>query len=428
VSRPAVGPATDAAAARGGLLRELLRTVSQGNAFYQRKFRASGLTETDVDLDVFLSSFPFTTKAELIEDQRRHPPYGTNLSFPIGRYTRYWQTSGTSTAPIRWLDTPESWEWMLGSWAYMFQAMGVGAQDRVLAAFSFGPFLGFWTAFECAQRLGCLCVPGGGMSSQARLRALADNEVSVLLCTPTYALRLGEVASKDGGVPAAPSVRRIIVAGEPGGSIPATRERLADLWPHATVLDHYGMTETGPVAYQRPDEPGTLRAIGTAYIAEIIDPETSCPAEEGEVGELVLTSLGRLGSPLLRYRTGDLVRCGPAAGRCTERTLPGGVVGRADDMVVVRGVNVYPSAVESVLRRFPQVIEFRVVHLTSGATPGLRVEVELDSGETDVAGKVTEIGDALRTGLSIHVSVIPVGPGSLPRFEMKASRWTRSPG
>jgi phenylacetate-CoA ligase len=98
-----------------------------------------------------------------------------------------------------------------------------------------------------------------------------------------------------------------------------------------------------------------------------------------------------------------------------------------DDMIVVRGVNIYPSAVESVLRGFPQVIEFRVVHLTSCATPGLRVEVELDSGETDVAGKVAEIGGALRTALSIRVPVAPVSPGSLPRFDMKASRWAREP-
>ena len=328
-------------------LRELLETAAKGNPFYQQKIAERGFDIATAD-EAF-GSFPFTTKAELIEDQRRHPPYGTNLSFPIAEYTRYCQTSGTSATPMRWLDTPASWAWMLDSWAYMFQAMGVTERDRVMAAFSFGPFLGFWTAFECAQRIGCLCFPGGGMSSEARLRMLADNEISVLLCTPTYAIRLGQVARKTQAVD---SVRRIIVAGEPGGSIPATRQRLADLWPNATVLDHYGTTETGPVAYQLPDEPGSLRTIGHAYIAEIIDPETTRPVEEGDVGELVLTGLGRLGSPLLRYRTGDLVRRGSSiapSGRCLDQLLPGGVIGRADDMVVVRGVNVYPSAVESVL-------------------------------------------------------------------------------
>lgn len=387
-------------------LRELLATVARSNPFYQRKIQDSGF---DIARDAY-DRFPFTTKTELIDDQRRNPPYGTDLSFPIEEYTRYSQTSGTSATPMRWLDTPRSWAWMLDSWAFMFEAMGVTARDRVLAAFSFGPFLGFWTAFEAAQRLGCLCFPGGGMTSEARLRMLADNEITVLLCTPTYAIRLGQAARKL-DVPA--GVRRIIVAGEPGGSIPATRGRLAELWPDATVLDHYGTTETGPAAYQRPGEPGILRVIDDAYLVEIIDPVTSRAVDEGEVGELVLTSLGRLGSPLLRYRTGDLVRHGPG------RTLPGGVIGRADDMVVVRGVNIYPSAVESVLHEFPEIVEFRVTHRDAE----LEVEVELDESATDL---VADIGEALRAGLLIRFAVRAVDPGTLPRFEMKARRWTRA--
>ncbi|HEY3607196.1 MAG TPA: AMP-binding protein [Pseudonocardiaceae bacterium] len=405
------------------LLRELLATVAKRNPFYRHKIHQSGFDIAAAD--IAFGAFPFTTKAELIEDQRRHPPYGTNLSFPIEDYTRYYQTSGTSATPMRWLDTHQSWTWMLDSWAYMFQAMGVTRRDRVLAAFSFGPFLGFWTAFECAQRMGCLCFPGGGMNSEARLRMLADNEITVLLCTPTYAVRLGQEARKIDGGSAVDSVRRIIVAGEPGGSIPATRNRLAELWPNATVLDHYGTTETGPVAYQLPDEPGNLRTNDSAYLVEIIDPETSRPVDTGEVGELVLTGLGRLGSPLLRYRTGDLVRRGAPDGRCPDRMLAGGVIGRADDMVVVRGVNIYPSAVESVLHTFPEIVEFRVTQLTSDGTSELEVEVELDEDTADVGATVADIGEALRSNLLIRFAVRPVGPGALPRFDMKARRWSR---
>ena len=255
---------------------------------------------------------------------------------------------------------------------------------------------------------------------------LADNEVSVLLCTPTYAVRLGQEARKTDFGSAVDSVRRIIVAGEPGGSIPATRQRLADLWPNATVLDHYGTTETGPVAYQRPDEPGNLRTIDSAYVVEIIDPETSRPVDTGDVGELVLTGLGRLGSPLLRYRTGDLVRRGPRTARdgCQDQTLEGGVIGRADDMVVVRGVNIYPSAVESVLHTFREVVEFRVTHLRSE----LEVEVELDEDTADVDATIAEISEALRSSLLVRPSVRPVGSGVLPRFDMKARRWSRGVG
>jgi phenylacetate-CoA ligase len=410
------------------LLRDLLRIAAEGNAFYQRKMRASGLAGTDVTLDMFLDSFPFTTKAELIEDQSRNPPYGTNLSFPLSDYTQYWQTSGTSTAPIRWLDTRDSLNWMLDSWEYMFGAMGVTASDRVLAAFSFGPFLGFWTAYESARRMGCLCLPTGGMSSEGRLRMLADNEVSVVLATPTYALRLGEVARKADATDLTKSVQYLIVAGEPGGSIPSTRERLGQLWRGANVFDQYGMTEIGPAAYQLPDEPSALRIFSGGYIAEVIDPETLRAAEPGDTGELVLTNLGRVGSPLLRYRTGDLVRreerlAGGLPG--TDVALPGGIIGRADDMIVVRGVNVYPSAVDSVLQGFPQVIEFRVVHMESGAMSGLEVEVEFDQLDGDAAAKADEIGSALRASLSLRVPVKPVPPGTLPRFEMKARRWTR---
>jgi phenylacetate-CoA ligase len=321
---------------------------------------------------------------------------------------------------------------MLDCWDYMFAATGVTSRDRVLAAFSFGPFLGFWTAYESAHRMGCLCFPGGGMSSEARLRMLADNEVSVLLCTPTYAMRLGEVARTANATHLTGSVRHLIVAGEPGGSIPATRERLGRMWPNATVFDQYGMTEIGPAAYQLPDEPGAMRVFSGGYIAEVIDPETLRPVEPGDTGELVLTNLGRSGSPLLRYRTGDLVRraeepAGDSSGitGCADFALPGGIIGRADDMIVVRGVNVYPSAVDSVLHGFPEVAEFRVVRLEAGPMSGLEVEVEFDHLDSDAAGKADEIGSALRANLSLRVPVKPVPRGSLPRFDMKARRWTR---
>jgi phenylacetate-CoA ligase len=427
---PAATAAPPATAGQDKLLRELLLIVGESNPFYQRKMRAGGFTSPDIDLGTFTGSFPFTTKAELAADQRRHPPYGTNLSFPLSSYTRYWQTSGTSAAPIRWLDTQESLGWMLDCWEYMFRAMGITRRDRVLAAFGFGPFLGFWTAYESAQRMGCLCLPGGGMSSEARLRMLADNEVSVLLCTPTYAMRLAEVARDSGSAGLADPVRYLVVAGEPGGSIPATRERLRQLWPDAAVFDQYGMTEIGPAAYQLPHEPGILRVLSSGYIAEVIDPVALRPAEPGATGELVLTNLGRHGSPLLRYRTGDLVRQresdvpgpGPA-----DFALPGGIIGRVDDMVVVRGVNVYPSAVESVLRGFAEIAEFRVVHRDAGPMSGLEVEVEFGPLPADIPGKVAEISTALRASLSLRVPVRPVPPGSLPRFDMKARRWKRHP-
>ena len=291
-------------------LRSLVTELFPANAFYTRKLEDVGITFDVASLEDFSARFPFTTKAELVADQRAHPPYGTNLTYPLASYTRFHQTSGTTGTPLRWLDTPESWDCILEYWAEVFRAAGVKAGDRVCFAFSFGPFLGFWMAFESAERLGCLCIPTGGMGSTARLKVILDNAATVLCCTPTYALRLGEVAAETGVDLKRSAVRRIIVAGEPGGSIPATRARIEQLWPGARVFDHHGMTEVGPVTYECPAQPGVLHVIEAGYIAEIVEPTSGKPVAPGQVGELVLTTLGRVASPLLRYRTGDLVKRG----------------------------------------------------------------------------------------------------------------------
>jgi phenylacetate-CoA ligase len=336
---------------QGDRLGGMVSAILSHNRFYAAKFASCGLTPTDTVAVPDLKRLPFTTKAELLADQQAHPPYGTNLTYPEVRYTRLHQTSGTLGTPLRWLDTPESWEAMLGCWVQIFQFAGVTAADRLFFPFSFGPFLGFWTAFDAAQRLGCLCLAAGGMSSGARLRMLLDNRATVILCTPTYALHLAEVA-RDQGVTLA--VRCLIVAGEPGGSIPATRQRIEDAW-HGRVFDHSGMTEVGPVAVECPASPGGMHILEGDYIAEVIDPATTEPVPAGMTGELVLTNLGRWGSPLLRYRTGDLVRIDPKPCPCgrTFWRLDGGILGRTDDMVTIRGTNFYPAALEGVLRRFP---------------------------------------------------------------------------
>src|SRR5690348_7562968 len=284
-------------------LRALISAVRRDNSFYCPKLR-----DIDPDLDsleTYARQVPFTTKQELIEDQRLHPPYGTNLTYPLDRYTRFCQTSGTTHSPMRWLDTQETWGWMLDNWARVYAAAGVTARDRIFFAFSFGPFLGFWTAFDMAARMGCLCIPGGGMRSAGRLRTIVDMGATVLCCTPTYAIRLAEVAVEEEIDLAAAQVRTIIVAGEPGGSVPGTSRLISELWHGARVVDQHGMTEVGPVSYGCPKQTGILHVIESAYIAEVIDPQTGNAVPRGATGELVLTNLGRTGSPLLRYRTGD---------------------------------------------------------------------------------------------------------------------------
>jgi phenylacetate-CoA ligase len=392
-------------------LAELLRSILPSHRFYARKF-------TGIPLDDW-SQLPFTTKEELLADQAARPPYGDLLTYPLDRYTRLHQTSGSRGAPLRWLDTPESWERMLGSWRTMFGMIGVTPADRLMFAFSFGPFLGFWTAFEAASSIGCLCLPAGGLSSGARLRMLLDNRATVLLCTPTYALHLAQYAQEydirlEG-------VRSVIVAGEPGGSIPATRARIESAW-NARVFDHSGMTEIGPTAIECPANPGGLHILEDDYVAEVIDPATGKLLRGNDIGELVLTNLGRVGSPLLRYRTGDLVRVDPTPCPCGCKwmRLAGGILGRTDDMIAIRGNNFYPGALENVLRRFAEVVEYRATIDRQATLAEMRIEVEpaADAG----AGLAERIGAAIRDELMFRAEVALAPPGSLPRFEMKAQR------
>ena len=405
-------------------LRELLGAVRPTNAFYETKLGQAGIDDSVASLAAFRANCPFTTKPELAADHAANPPYSSNLTFPLERYTRVHQTSGTSGAPLRWLDTPESWQWMIDNWCDIFSAAGVAANDRVFFAFSFGPFIGFWLAFEAGEALGALSIPGGGLSSAARLRAIFTHDANVLCCTPTYALRLAEVAKEEGIDLAKSPVRTIVVAGEPGGSIPATRARLEEAWPGAKVFDHHGMTEVGPVTYQCPAQAGVLHVLEQAYLPEIIDPETAEPVGAGETGELVLTTLGRHGSPLIRYRTGDLVtaavespcRCGSH-----DLALQGGILGRSDDMVVVRGVNVYPSAVEEIVRGAGGVAEYRVTISRDDALVEMSVEVEPEtSGDSGLAKRLAK---AFQETLALRVPVKLVETGALPRFELKAKRW-----
>lgn len=408
-------------------LRALLALLPN-NPFYSGKFRAAGVPQNLTSLEEFFERVPFTLKQELLHDQEDHPLYGSNLTFPLESYTRFSQTSGTASRPMRWLDTPESWDWMLENWAQVYRAAGVAAKDGIFFAFSFGPFLGFWTAFESATRIGCLCIPGGGMRSAARLRAIIDTGASVLCSTPTYAIRLAEVAAEEKIDLTTSKVRKIIVAGEPGGSIPATRTYIERLWPGARVADHHGMTETGPVSYGCPKQPGVLHVIESAYIAELIDPNGAGAVPPGATGELVLTNLGRTGSPLLRYRTGDLVQRG-LNDQCEcgsyDLGLHGGILGRTDDMVVVRGVNVYPSAVEHILRAFDGVAEYRVEIRIDRALPELSIQVETIPEHEDAGGLTKRLETALSNTFGLRIPVSGVPFGKLPRFEMKAQRWVR---
>lgn len=402
-------------------LQALLTEVLSSNPFYAAKLRAAGVESADdvATLQQY-TDLPFTTKQELSVDQAENPPYGTNLTYPAQRYVRVHQTSGTTGERLRWLDTEDSWTWFGRGWEAVYGGAGVTGEDRIFLAASFGPFIGFWSAHEGARLLGAMAIPGGGMSSVQRLEALAFNKATVLVCTPTYALHLAEVAAAQGlDLVRDTSVHVTIHAGEPGAGLPATKARIEQAWG-ARCFDHAGATEVGAWGFECTEQDG-LHLNEDQFIFEIIDPQSDQPANEGE---LVITNLGRTGMPVIRYRTGDRVRW-HEAGSCacgrTFRRLEGGVIGRLDDALVIRGINVYPSLIENVVRGFPQVGEFAVHVRRPGAMDELEIEVEVEDGaEAVVEGLAAE----LYRGLALRPRVRAVACGSLPRFELKARRVT----
>lgn len=405
-------------------LQGLLQTIIPRNRFWTNRLKAAGLSVSDFRNPADLERLPFCTKQELVADQESQPPYGSNLSFPSTRYLRVHQTSGTTGRPLRWMDTAESWDWLLGCWQQIYELAGLTSWDRLFFPFSFGPFLGFWAAFEGGLRHGNFCISGGGMSTSLRLKAMLENEATVVCCTPTYALRMAETAQQEGISLQDSSVRLLIVAGEPGGSITSTRQRISELWD-AQVLDHWGMTEVGSLAAESKDRPGGMYLLETECIGEVLRPGSGEHVADGEAGELVITTLGRTGSPLLRYRTGDMVRCSVDAdpsGRVL-RWFEGGILGRVDEMVIVRGNNVYPSSIEAVVRELPQVAEFqlelRTVREMRELTVVIEPVAEAAANAELLCGRLREL---LGSRLGFAVDVRAAEPGQLPRAEMKSRR------
>lgn len=399
-------------------MQVLLRETLASNAFYGRKLRAAGFTDArDFKSRTDITHLPFTRKQELVDDQEMHSPFGTNLTYPLERYTHIHQTSGTMGKPLRWLDTPDSWDWWARCWGAVYRAAGISESDRIFFAFSFGPFIGFWAAWAGSDKIGALAISGGAQDSIQRLRNLIDLGATALCCTPSYALHLAEIAQKENVDLCASAVRRIIVAGEPGGSIPGTKARIEEAWG-AKLFDHTGATEVGAHGFTCVAESGVHLNEGEFFI-ETIDPQTDMSAGEGE---LVITNLGRLGSPVIRYRTGDQVRLDRSVCQCgrTFVRMDGGIIGRIDQMLIVRGVNIFPSAIETIMRSYPEVIEFAVEVYSIGAMDELAIKAEI-AGENPQAIADTIARDAShRLGLRVPVSLAP--HETLPRFELKARR------
>ena len=396
-------------------------TLLNSNRFYQGRLHPVSTCED-------FERLPLTTKDEITADQQANPPFGTNLTFPIDRYSRLHQTSGTSgTTPLRWLDTTESWEWWVRIWAdHIYRSAGVQSNDRVFFAFSFGPFIGFWSAFSGAERLGALVIPGGAMTTEQRLRTMLDLRATVLCSTPTYAIRMAEAAQAAGIDLAASDIRITVHAGEPGASVPATRDLIERSFG-ARCFDHTGMTELGPTGVSCAARDG-VHLIESEFVFEVRDESGTVHSlpETGTIsGELVATNLGRWGSPLIRYRTGDRVEVTRAPCECGSpfAKMVGGILGRVDDMFTVRGVNLYPSQVEDLVRRHPTIGEFSIEVRSMRGMEEVTIlcECQGDDGEK----VVSLLANELRLALGARIECRQVAAGSLPRSDLKSRRLRR---
>ena len=392
-----------------GRLNQLLAHVVGSKGFYRDKYHSDSLRLTALS---DLKRLPLLEKPEIDAGDGSPAKFHTRLP---QEYWRFHRTSGTRGQPMPVMDTRQDWQWWINTWQYVLDAGRVSSRDVAMMAFSFGPFVGFWSAADALLARGTMVIPGGGLSTTARLHLTLSSGATVVCCTPTYAMHMAEVAQREGVDLQKSAIRLIIVAGEPGGSIAEVRHSIEQSWG-AKVLDHSGATELGPWGFGSSDGKG-LYVIESEFVAELHRPGTQEDAEPGELAELVLTNLGRFGAPAIRYRTGDLVRgTYDHSERCRFLWLDGGIIGRADDMVVIRGVNIFPSSIERIIRSFPELGEFRLIASRRGAMDELEVVVECEEDNLDPVSATVE----QRLGLRIPIQRVP--PNSLPRFEAKAKR------
>jgi phenylacetate-CoA ligase len=409
-------------------LRNLIGWAEAQVPYHSKRLHDAGVTLDSINSLDDLKRIPFMTRDEWMQGQLDHPPYGPFLAAPEESAIRYHLTSGTTgKTPIRVLDSMKDWEWITEMWCYGFWGFGIRPSDTVFFAFSYGTFVGFWGAHYACEKIGCLVLPGGNMTTEARVHQIMDMDATVVCSTPTYALRMAQEARELGIDLAGGPVKRLILSGEPAGSIPATKKLIEEQWG-AKAGDTAGMTELGTIMmFECEEQPGGAHIIEDHYIEEVIDPITDEPVGYGEPGERVVTSFGRGFIPVIRYRTRDLVLKVPADACACGRTFDiydGGIRGRVDDMRLVRGTNVYPRAVEAIIREYDAIDEFQIhLYTAEGIRDEIEILIEIPSADADS----DEIIEALSKSLAeahegLRFGVKQVANETLPRFELKARR------
>lgn len=410
-------------AAQFARLKKMLDAAFKDNPFYRRKFTEHGISPDDIRSLEDMEKLPYLYKKEIQEDQWTQPPFGTNLVGGVENYARYHQTTGTTGAPVRWLDTKETWRWRGRCAAMSLSGSGITAKDIIFFPFAFGPHVAYWGIWQGAWEIGALAIAGGGWNTLQRLKSIFENHVTVVACTPTYAMRMAEVAKENGIDLRESSVRVTFHAGEPGALIPSVREKIIESWG-AKPFDYPGMTEVGNYGIHCVAQDTSIHVNEAEFIFELIDPETGKSITGDGTGEMVITNLGRTSSPSIRFRTGDIVKVKKTQCSCgrTFISLDGGIIGRVDGMICLKGMNIFPSQIEAIVEKHLVLgEEFNIIAHTVRGMGELKVMCDLlEARSLEV---LNEIQKDLLDAMEIRIDVEKVSPGTIERSDYKSKRF-----
>lgn len=408
-------------------LKSQMSYVFERSAYYGARFEALGWSPDDLGDLSDLSKLPFTRKYDYVESLAEAPPWGSGIAADPVDIERIHFSSGTTAKPAPLFWTGGDIERWTENYARMYYGQGIRREDIAQIMYTFSWFVGGSAAIQGFQRVGAASIPAGSRDSERQIETMMHYGTTVLPATPSFVFHLLEVAAGMGVDLRDSAVKTIVIGGEPGGSVPSTRARI-EAGYGAEVFDTYGSLEFQPIAWECTAHDGLHFAEHSA-IVEILDPVTDQPVPDGEPGVVVLTHLHREASPLVRWWTGDVaVRDSSpcACGRTTAR-LVGGVRGRADDMLVVRGVNLFPSAVEQIVRQaegaageYVIVLDDSVKDPVTGYLTGIRIRLEAEASAPKDIGRSVESTIHARLGVRATVEVLPYG--ALPRSEHKAKR------
>jgi phenylacetate-CoA ligase len=407
-------------------LRSLVKHAWDSSPFYRRKFEEANVCPDQIQSLEDIAKLPFVDKEDLRKNQEVYPPWGDALTLPLEDCQRIHLTSGTTGKPLRILDTAEDWAKFCHIYARNLYAYGIRKTDMAMPAFSFGPWIGFWAGYYACQEIGCLLFASGGMKTEQRIDALLTYPITVLGCTPSYALHMADVAGKQNIHFARQAKIRIAWhTGEPGAVIPGVKEKIEEAYG-CKCFDFLGSTEIGPWGFNCEFQSGITHVNEDWAYPEVLDLETDQPVGPGGTGELVLSNLERKANPFLRYRSKDIVRVADRKCPCgrTLFALEGSVLSRLDDMKKIRGVIVYPSKIEELVRGFKEVEEFQILFKRIEGLDEIFVRIEpvpAMSPSSNPALK-EKASKELHLELGIRVSVELVGQGVLPRWDHKAKR------